>query len=104
MIGRCLSNAVRIVVDAHAQPNSDAAMPTMVDLPENLHRNALGFAPHIGRSLNPADIEFFAVVLKPRLTLSGAAEFSLHVGKVLPIVWSGQGIAVADLRSLEGAA
>lgn len=79
-------------------------MPTMVDLPENLHRNALGFAPHIGRSLNPADIEFFAVVLKPRLTLSGAAAVSLHVGKVLPIVWSGRGIAVADLRSVEGAA
>ena len=104
MIGRCLSKAIRIVVDIHMQPNNDAAMPMMLDISENLHRNALDFAPHIERSLNSADIEFIAVVLEPRSRLSGAAAFCLHAGNVVPIAWSGRGIAVADVRSVEGAA
>ena len=91
-------------VDIYVQPNHDATMRTTIDIPDNLHRIAMGLARHTGRSLSQAVTELIQRGLEPRPASAGAAAFSLHAGTGLPVARSVRAITADDVRSVEDAA
>lgn len=104
MTGSGRSHEALNVVDTNVQPNHDAAMRTTIDIPDNLHRIAMGLARHTGRSLSQAVTELIQRGLEPRPASAGAAAFSLHAGTGLPVARSGRAITADDVRSVEDAA
>ena len=93
----------RVTINATAFDRSDALhhdalMRTTVDLPDNLHRIALGLAHHTGRSLSQAVAE----LMQRGLAARPAGEPDAIDAKTgLPTVRSSRPITGDDVKAIE---
>jgi hypothetical protein len=76
-------------------------MRTTVDLPDNLHRIALGLAHHTGRSLSQAIAELMQRGLEARPAGERAAMQSVDARTGLPTVRSSRPITGDDVKAIE---
>ena len=72
-------------------------MRTTIDLPEDLHKQALAIARDTSRTLS----ETVALLMRRGLGQSLAAEVSLSVRTGLPVLHLGTVITTEDVRSLD---
>ena len=75
----------------------DAAVRTTIDLPEDLHRQALSIARDTSRSLS----ETVAELIRRGLGLGGEPKVSTSPRTGLPVVHLGTTISTDDVRALE---
>ena len=75
-------------------------MRTTVDLPDNLHRIALGLARHTGRSLSQAVAELIQRGLDARPSEFNAEPISVHAATGLPVARWVMAVRVAQAHSM----
>lgn len=78
-------------------------MRTTIDLPENLHRIAVGLARHTGRNLSQAVAELMQRGLEARPP-GADVSYVLHPDTGLPVARSHRTITADDVQSMEDAA
>ncbi len=76
-------------------------MRTTVDIPDNLHRIALGLARHTGRSLSQAVAELIQRGLDARPSEFNAEPISVHAVTGLPVARSKRPISADDVKAIE---
>lgn len=89
--------AVDITVHSH----HDAVMRTTIDLPDNLHRIAAGYARHTGRSLSQAVAALIERGLEARPVDALSPGYSIDAKTGLPVARSARAITADDVRSME---
>ena len=95
------SSAERACIDTKVRQHQNALMRTTIDLPDNLHRIALGLARHTGRSLSQAVADLIQRGLESRPANAGAPGYSVHPATGLPVVRSERSITADDVRATE---
>ena len=83
------------------QLNHDAVMRTTIDLPDNLHRIAAGYARHTGRSLSQAVAALIERGLEARPVDALSPGYSVNAATGLPVARSARAITADDVRSME---
>ena len=91
-------------IDWQDSANHDAPMRTTVDLPENLHRIAIGLARHTGRSLSEAVADLMQRGLAADPSQAGAKPFAVHAATGLPVARSKRPITADDVKAVEDVA
>ena len=79
-------------------------MRTTVDIPDNLHRIAMGLARHTGRSLSQAVAELIQRGLDARPSEFNAEPISVHAVTGLPVARSKRPISADDVKANEDCA
>ncbi len=79
-------------------------MRTTVDLPDNLHRIALGLARHTGRSLSQAVAELMQRGLAAQPSEVTQQPFTINEATGLPVARSQRLITADDVMAVEDAA
>jgi hypothetical protein len=75
----------------------DACMRTTIDLPDDLHRQALSIARDTSRSLS----ETVAELIRRGLGQGGQVQVSVNPRTGLPLVRLGRTLTTEDVRALE---
>lgn len=91
-------------IDGHLTAHHDVMMRTTVDLPENLHRIALGIARHTGRSLSEAVVDLMRRGLEAGTSSSAGKPFEIHPATGLPVARSNRPITADDVKAVEDVA
>lgn len=91
-------------IDSKSDAHQDAQMRTTVDLPDNLHRIALGLARHSGRSLSEAVAELMQRGLEAHLSEAAAQPFAVHAATGPPVARSRRPITADDVTAIEDVA
>ena len=76
-------------------------MRTTVDLPDNLHRIALGLARHTGRRLSQAVAELMQRGLAAHPSEAAVELFAVHAATGLPVARSQRPITADDVKAIE---
>lgn len=79
----------------------DAKMRTTVDLPEKLHRVAIGLARHTGQSMSQTIVQLMERGLRESLAGDTAKGFATSPETGLPVARSVRVITADDVRALE---
>lgn len=82
----------------------DALMRTTIDLPDNLHRIAMGFARHTGRSLSQAVAELMQRGLAAHPSDVAQEPFTINDVTGLPVTRSQRLITADDVAAVEDTA
>lgn len=88
-------------IDMSCGMHHDALMRTTVDIPENLHRIAIGLARHTGRSLSEAIVDLMRRGLESGATSSAGKPFEIHAATGLPVARSNRPITADDVKAVE---
>ncbi len=91
-------------IDTVGSFHHDALMRTTVDLPDNLHRIALGLARHTGRSLSQAVAEMMQRGLSAQPSEVTQQPFTINEATGLPVARSRRLITADDVMAVEDAA
>lgn len=91
-------------IDEKQASHHDALMRTTIDLPENLHRIAIGLARHTGRSLSEAVTDLMQRGLDAGLSPAGGKPFEVHAATGLPVARSKRPITADDVKAVEDVA
>ena len=79
-------------------------MRTTVDLPENLHRIAIGLARHTGHSFSETIADLMRRGLDATRSSVGARPFEVHGATGLPVARSKRPITADDVKAVEDVA
>ena len=88
-------------IDRCKGAHHDARMRTTVDLPDDLHRIALGLARHTGRSLSQAVAELMQRGLAAHPAEAAVEPFAVHAVTGLPVARSQRPITADDVKAIE---
>lgn len=91
-------------IDRWGSAHHDAPMRTTIDLPENLHRIAIGLARHTGRSLSEAVADLMQRGLDAGPAQPGAKPFDVDAATGLPVARSKRPITADDVKAVEDVA
>lgn len=88
-------------IDRCKGAHHDARMRTTIDLPDNLHRIALGLARHTGRSLSQAVADLMQRGLSMHPSETTVEPFAVHAVTGLPVVRSQRPVTADDVKAIE---
>ena len=91
-------------IAAEPRLHHDAPMRTTVDIPENLHRIAIGLGRHTGHSLSETITDLMQRGLDATRSSVDAKPFGVHGATGLPVARSKRPITADDVKAVEDVA